>query len=118
VPKKIPGPSESAIQTQILTYLGHKQVFVWRNNSGALINPKGRPVRFGRPGSADILGLQRGTGRFIAIEVKKPDTLKSLTDLQRGFLEDIHDYGGLAGVATCLEDVDRILGGEYLIPAT
>ncbi len=73
---------------------------------------------FGRPGSSDILGIQGKTGRFIAIEVKKPTTLKGVTDKQFEFLGQIHSHIGLAGVAIFTDDVDRILAGEYLAPAT
>lgn len=73
-------------------------------------------VRFGLVGSADILGVQKGTGKFIAIEVKRPDMSYKPTEKQLEFLREIRDYGGLAGIATCTVDVDRILAGEYLIP--
>ncbi len=108
--------TEQAVQLQLLDYLAYKPVFVWRNNSGALRNDKKRLVRFGKVGSADILGIQKGTGKFIAIEVKRPDMSHKPTPAQLEFLEEIHAHGGLAGIATCTEDVDRILSGEYLVP--
>lgn len=108
--------TESHVQKQLMDYLSYKNVYVWRNNSGVLPNPKGRPVFFGKVGSADILGVQGLSGRIIAIEVKRPDMNYKPTHPQLEFLQAIHDHGGLAGIATSTDDVDRILSGEYLIP--
>lgn len=112
---KLPTPSEHSIQILLMEYLAYKNVYVWRNNSGALRSGN-RLVRFGKVGSSDILGIQGSTGRFIAIEVKKPDMSWKPTPAQLDFLQEIHDCGGLAGIATSTDDVDRILNGEYLIP--
>ncbi len=110
-------PTEHAIQIQLMNYLAFKDVYVWRNNSGAL--PVGRRlVRFGKVGSADILGVQMGTGKFIAIEVKRPDMSWKPTPAQLEFLQAIHEHGGLSGIATSTEDVDRILSGDHLIPGS
>jgi hypothetical protein len=113
---KLDQPTEHAIQLQLMEYLAHKPVYVWRNNSGALRDRRGIPVRFGKVGSSDILGVQGETGRFIAIEVKRPGMSYKPTPAQVDFLQAIHNHGGLAGIATCTDDVDRILAGEYLIP--
>ena len=54
-------------------------------------------------GIADILGIQRGTGRFIAIEVK---TAKGkLSPFQTNFLNWINEAGGIAFVARSVDDV-------------
>ncbi len=113
---KLPLLTERNIQKQLMDYLSYKNVYVWRNNSGALPDRRGRLVFFGKVGSSDILGVQRGTGKFIAIEVKRPDMSYKPTQPQLDFLQQIHDCGGLAGIATSTDDVDRILNGEYLIP--
>ena len=81
------GP-EQEIQNAILQYLTIQGLFVWRNNSGALKQKnqygKTRMIRFGKTGSADIMGILPG-GRFLAVEVK---TLKGrLTEAQKEFLE-------------------------------
>lgn len=98
---------ESEIQSQILEYLLLKGHFCWRNNTGAFrwTDRHGgeRLQRFGKVGSSDIIGMQKGTGRFIAIEVKQPG--KDPTDDQREFITEVRASGGLAFVATKLEDV-------------
>ncbi len=72
-------------------------------------------VRFGMNGSADILGCHRHDGRMIAIEVKKPETMKDVSDTQRTFLETIRRCGGYAGVASSTEDVDAILAAKWSV---
>jgi hypothetical protein len=110
----LPEASEHSIQIAIQEYLTLKGIYCWRNNSGALIDRRGIPVRFGKVGSSDILGISHD-GRFLAIEIKKPKGKYKPTPAQLEFLEAIHKYGGLAGIATSIEDVDKILAGDYLI---
>jgi len=70
-------------------------------------NDKGRPVRFGRVGSADILAVLPKTGRFFSIECKvgrnKP------TAAQRAWAADINENGGLAVVVYELDELDEAL---------
>jgi len=67
-------------------------VFAWRNNTGALRTEK-RFVRFGKKGSADILGILPG-GRFLAIECKSRSG--HVTPEQHDFLARVEREGGLA----------------------
>lgn len=98
--------AESGISKQIRSYLKLRGIFAWRNNSGMLPNPRGRPVKFGFPGSSDILGVLPG-GRFLGIEVKDPKgtTSKARAILQQAFRDEINAAGGVAFVATSIEDV-------------
>ncbi len=102
--------TEHAIQLQIMEYLALKGIFAWRNNSGTLRDRRGIPVRFGKVGSSDILGVAPD-GKFLAIEVKRPKGTWGLQPAQEEFMTEVLKRGGYAGVATCPEDVDRILGG-------
>jgi hypothetical protein len=45
---KAPVPIEHAIQLMLLEYLRYQRDYVWPNNSGALRNRRGIPVRFGK----------------------------------------------------------------------
>lgn len=66
---------------------------VWRNNTGALKDHKGRLVHFGLcSGSSDLIGIYKG--RFLAIEVKRPG--KTPTDAQDHFIEFVNNAGGIA----------------------
>ena len=59
------------------------------------------------PGISDILGVQRGTGRMIAIEVK---TLRGrTTPQQEAFLARIRDCGGIGIVAHSVGDVEFLV---------
>ena len=77
------GRSEAAVQADIrLAAAKRGDLVLWRNNSGALTDDAGRLIRFGlgndsaqankRLKSADLIGIHRGTGRFVSIEVKRP----------------------------------------------
>ena len=97
---------EQIIQTQILDYLRTLHFFCWRNNTRCL-RVGGRLMQFGKVGSADILGILKPSGRFLAIEVKKPGEKPS--DEQIAFLWAIRDAGGVAIVAYSLDDVRKVL---------
>jgi hypothetical protein len=97
---------EGAVVKACLEYLTLRGAFVWRNNSGALRNKKGRPVFFGKVGSSDILGVLPG-GRFIAVECKAPNG--RLSEPQLDFLTEIERMGGLAVIAKSVEDLEKAL---------
>src|SRR3990172_7092534 len=110
---------ETEITKAVLEYLSLRGIFAWRNNSGAaryMNNGKQRFVKFSFTGASDILGIVptysdaiavTRTGRFLAIEVK---TCKGKLSLdQKAFLEAVRQNGGLAIVATSLEDVRKVL---------
>jgi hypothetical protein len=74
------------------------------------MTPEGRVkaawLRFGKKGSADILGCLPG-GRFLAVECKAEHG--RLSPEQREFLSDIQALGGLAVVAKSYRDIDQAL---------
>jgi len=94
--------SERLIQANILRYLRIMHVFCWRNNTG-----RRGGVSYGRIGSADILGILKPSGRLLAIEVKKPGGKP--TEDQLAFLWAVRDAGGVAIVATDVDDVRKVL---------
>lgn len=108
-PKGLPPPLEKDIQKSILDYLELRHVPHWRANTGAAWLPGrgGKPqlVRFGFRGVSDILGILPPSGRWLAIEVKRPG--KEPTADQKWFLTMIRDNGGLVIVAHSVEDVIR-----------
>ena len=53
-------------------------------------------------GTSDIIGMQKGTGRFIGIEIKIGSD--SLSPEQHGFLNDISEGGGIAMIAKSFDD--------------
>jgi len=74
------------------------------NNTGSLRNRFGVPVRYGHPGSSDILGVLPG-GKFIAAEAKvgkdKPSAIQSR------FLHHVAAAGGCAVVFYSLDELEH-----------
>jgi hypothetical protein len=103
----LPTLLESQIQRSILDFLRWHGIFCFR------VNQQGVPLHDGtgryRPGPtkgvSDILAIYKG--RFIAIEVKRPG--QKPTPQQEAFLEAVNEAGGLAFVATSIEDVEHEL---------
>lgn len=77
----------------------------WRNNTGMMSVMK-RRIRFGLPGSPDVIGFLRD-GRFLAIEVKAPG--KRPTPEQMRFLVDVAGAGGVAGCVRTLDEAFQLL---------
>ncbi len=106
--------TETELVKACIHWLTANGVACWRNNTGAAMLPgkggKLRPVRFGKKGSADILGIAPG-GRFCAIECKQPG--ENLRPDQAVFMELIRSAGGIAIVA---HDTDE-LAAAYLAEA-
>lgn len=100
---KNPVVPESMVLAQCMQYLYLKKIFCWRNNTGAAKTEDGRYVRFGLPGASDIIGIMPD-GRFLAVECKRSSGGR-LSPQQKKFLEKIKESGGVAVVATSLEDL-------------
>lgn len=97
--------SEGKIQDEIRLAASSLGIVLWRNNVGYAAESR---VTYGlAPGSSDLIGIQRGTGRFIAIEVKS--ARGKLTPEQEAFLALIKNIGGIAIVARSVEDVAAAL---------
>jgi len=98
--------SEKEIVNSCIRYLVLNGYQVIRNNTGAFAvkgqNGKRRFIRFGFPGSADIIACSP-SGRFVAVECKTRNG--RLSDKQRDFLERIRSNGGIAIVARSLDDL-------------
>ena len=59
-------------QRQILAAVGSLPgVLAWRNQSGALRNARGQLVRFGAPGSPDIVVIVSGRWRVVRSYVRR-----------------------------------------------
>lgn len=85
-------------------------VTLWRNSVGTFKTQDGTWVQAGLPaGSPDLVGIAQidGVGRFVGIEIKLPGQ-KPRAD-QRNFLEHIKKMGGIAGVATSVEEAIALL---------
>lgn len=97
-------PTEREIQKAILRYLELRKIYCWRNNTGGFTDKRDHYYTFGKKGSGDILGLTP-KGRFISIEVKRPGNKP--TPAQVSFMNVIRDNGGIAFVATSIDDIEN-----------
>jgi len=111
----IPKAPEKAIQKAILDYLKLRQIFCWRNNTGARkfdYRRKGDGkvthnfFQWGKAGSGDILGMLKD-GRFFSIEVKAVG--KKASESQEEFMAEVRKNQGIAFVAYSVDDVAKNL---------
>lgn len=96
---------EADLQKTILDYLTAKRIFHWRNNSGAT-KVGNRFVRYGLPGSPDVICVVKG--QFIGIEVKGQDkrgVWGKQNENQVKFQQDLEKAGGKYILAKSLNDV-------------
>ncbi len=79
------------------------RVLLWRNNTGKLQDRTGRWVTYGLGvGGADLVGILRGSGRFVAFEVKT-DTGK-LSPEQTAWHRVVNASGGFACVVRSVDE--------------
>lgn len=83
----------------------------WNNNTGALKDQTGRLVRYGLPGSSDVLACIRG--RFVGIEAKVGRDRQRTN--QQDFSNAVHQAGGIYILARSVEDVTNRLRLEGLL---
>lgn len=104
------GQSESVVLKQCLEFLQLRGIFAFRNNTGALKEGR-RFIRFGYPGSSDILGILPN-GQFLAVECKR-EKGGILSDKQVEFLNRIKENGGVAVVVHSVQDLEKILNSYF-----
>jgi hypothetical protein len=101
---------ESSLLYSILAAWGaHPRLRLWRQNTGAA-TLNGRLVRFGTPGAADVQGIIRPTGRFLAVECKSATGAQR--EAQAKWQHMVEEHGGLYVLARSLADVDEALAKE------
>ncbi len=117
-------PTESEVAAAIRLDLAKRGVILWRNNTGVAKNEAGRPIRFGLANdsaavnaqikSSDLIGIARPSGKFVAIECKRPGWPGVRTERERAqmrFIAAVRSFGGLAGFATSPADAMSIIAG-------
>ena len=113
-------PSERAIMAEIQLALTKRGIRIWRNNQGAFQDKRGVWVRFGLCiGSSDLIGVmpwaeggRSPSGRFLAIEVKRPG--EKPTKDQQAFIDMVNDMDGIAFVAHSVEEAIKCLKDSIL----
>lgn len=95
---------EALLQKQIIDYLNYKNIFFYRNNTGAIkseYNGKIRFFRFGAVGSTDLIAVI--AGQYIGIECKGKNGVQSKN--QKEFQERLEAAGGIYILAHSLDDI-------------
>jgi hypothetical protein len=87
-------PLERDIVKAIRDWLRLKGIWHWKEMPGAFGHQQGK---------SDILGALKPSGRFLAIEVKRPGGKPSEAQLR--FLQNVQENGGISILAYSLEDV-------------
>lgn len=94
--------SEKQLTNSIIEYLNYSGLcYVWKVNAGMIrteTKGKSRMIRLAKAGQSDIQGYMKGTGQFIALEVKLPSTRKQVTELQQQFIDEVALAGGIGAV--------------------
>jgi hypothetical protein len=115
--------AESGVLASCLALLKFRGIPAWRNNTGcakADYGGKSRLIRFGKVGSSDIVGILPATGRWLAVETKRPASpgkrAGALTENQRGFLEMIREAGGVAVCVSDLVDLAEVISTLEVFP--
>lgn len=93
---------EAGVVSSCLGLLEILQIQAWRNNTGALKDNKGRLVRYGKKGSADIIGILPD-GRFLSVECKRPGG--KIRAEQIGFMEMIKKNNGVACIVHSCDEL-------------
>ena len=115
---------ETKVQRLIMLHLSKEGHSVWRNETGRFwtgkpIHKDGQTVTLANAmmipvglcvGSSDIVGIQKGTGRFFAIEVKTKKGRASKEQLN--YIDHVQKMGGLAGIARSPQEALDILNNK------
>ncbi len=107
---------ERVILGHCLDFLTLHRIPHWRNNTGArtdVYKGKKRFTRFGIVGASDILGILAPSGRWLAIECKRPG--EELTEAQAAFIDNIRAAGGLAFCVSDVKQLEAALRAEGVI---
>lgn len=96
---------ETPITGACLDLLHAWGIFAWRHNTGGYLKKWGRKdgsegqnfIRYGYPGSGDIVGMTLKTGRFFSVETKTPEGELQANQIE--FRDNVRQHGGLYIVA-------------------
>lgn len=93
----------------VMQYLASRNILAFRMQSGALVNPRGRPVRFGTPGMADVLCFREYYGIYpIWLELKSSIGKQSLE--QKRFQQLVEERGHRYLIVRSLDDLVKEIG--------
>lgn len=89
----------------LLAWGAHPQLRLSRQNVGGAVI-KGRFVKFGVPGTGDIVGLMKPSGRMIHLECKRVGGVRRAAQLM--MQRTIRAFGGVYEFTYSLEEADAV----------
>jgi hypothetical protein len=98
--------TESIIVAQCLEWLALHRIRAWRNNTGA-VKIDGRWIKYGHPGSGDIMGVIAPVGIHLEVECKTASGKQSRIQILRQRL--ITEDGGIYILSRNSQDLERNL---------
>ena len=88
-----------------MRWLLWNKVFCWRQNTGAYKSETGTWVRYGFPGSPDIIGMTK-SGKWLGIEAKTGKG--KLNENQIKFMQQVIENNGVYIVARSVHDLEAM----------
>ena len=109
------GSKHQALVKLILLRLGSRRdIRLWEAPVGLARSLDGsRTFRYGLTGCADIIGITKHGGRFLAIEAKVGDDVQR--DSQSAFSRMIESFGGIYLLAYSAEEAEEILAARLRV---
>lgn len=104
--RTVDGFSANEMKNLSVSKLDGINFVAWVNNTGQL-RVQNRVVRFGKRGSADVIGFSLSTGRFVGFEVKTKYDKLSVD--QEEFLYRLKTAGGYAYVIEGEQSLDEAI---------
>ncbi len=105
--------TEKQLQSAIIEAINYSGLaWVWNVNAGRIKTEKGYLVQLAQPGASDIQGIAKN-GRFVALEVKLPERIKTVTEKQQAFIDHILQMNGIAAVVTSPEQAINYIEDAY-----
>lgn len=104
---------EHAIQDAIRRAVPPTRAVLWHNSTGQVEIPRAdggiTHLRYGLAvGSADLVGVRRPDGRFVALEVKSATGRPTPDQLQ--WLDLVRRCGGIAAVVRSVDEALEVIG--------
>lgn len=102
--------TEAEIQSEILIEVSKRGHRLWRSNAGTVKNEAGHYIKLFPRGFPDLVGYRKHDGKFIVIEVKKPNG--RLSKYQKKFAKFAQSQPIIYGVARSAKEAVEIIEEE------
>lgn len=107
--KATPKTNTNALTKEAIRVFSLCGFYCYRNNNGGIYDAKfgGYRRNSSTPGISDIIGYEKKTGKFLAVEIKVG--ADKLSPYQQRFLDGVASSGGYAYVVKTVDDLTEKL---------